>query len=61
LERLSRPGGTYTVIVCFLISKDKVVDDRKKVAEGEVEDLYTSSLLRKEEKAALHKTCLVAF
>ena len=34
--------------VLVLIPKDKVVDDRNKVAETPIEGLYISSLLRKE-------------
>jgi len=57
LKRLSRPEGPYEPECPFLIPKDKVVDDRKKVPETPIEGLYTPNLLQKGKRAALHETC----
>ena len=57
LERLSKPDRTFVQSHTVLIPKDKVVDDRKKVADAVIEGLNTPDLLRKKERATLHETC----
>ena len=61
LEETLQARQTCGQNVLVLIPKNKVVDDRKKVAETPIKSLYTPNLLRKEERVAPHKTCLVAF